>query len=95
MKENSDPDFLVLLYSALFTCINEQKEWTLGEKIVDEAFTYVPATHQKVLWEAKMLYLSKLGKNVLNAIANMKEGNAALQAKVWVKLARSSALEID
>ena len=23
MKENSDPDFLVLLYSALFTCINE------------------------------------------------------------------------
>jgi len=25
-----------------------------------------------------MLYLSKLGKNVLNAIANMKEGNAAL-----------------
>lgn len=42
-----------------------------------------------------MLYLSKLGKNVLNAISNMKEGNATLQAKVWVKLARSSALEID
>lgn len=45
MKENSDPDFLVLLYSALFTCINEQKEWTLGEKIVDEAFTYIPANN--------------------------------------------------
>ena len=42
-----------------------------------------------------MLYLSKLGKNVLNAIANMKEGNASLQAMVWVKLARSSTLEID
>jgi hypothetical protein len=25
-----------------------------------------------------MLYLSKLGKNVLNAISNMKEGNASL-----------------
>jgi len=25
-----------------------------------------------------MLYLSKLGKNVLNAIANMKEGNSSL-----------------
>lgn len=87
LKESSDPDYLVLYYSALFSCISEQKEWNLGEKIVDEAFTYVPSTHQKVLWESKMLYLSKLGKNVLNAIANMKEGNASLQAMVWVKLA--------
>lgn len=87
-KENSDPDFLVLFYHGLFTCISEQKEWKLGEKVVDEAFNYVPQTHQKVLWEAKALYLSKLGKNVLNAISNMKEGDATLQAKVWVKLAK-------
>lgn len=77
-KEISDPDFLTLFYSALFSCINEQMEWHLGEKIVDEAFTYIPKTHQKVLWEAKILYISKLGKNVLNAISNMKEGNATL-----------------
>ena len=87
-KENNDPEFLVLFYHGLFTCITEQKEWKLGEKIVDEAFTYVPQTHQKVLWEAKAMYLSKLGKNVLNAISNMKEGDASLQAKVWVKLAK-------
>lgn len=42
-----------------------------------------------------MLYLSKLGKNVLNAISNMKEGNATMQAKVWVKLARSSASALE
>ena len=84
--ENNDADFLVLLYSALFTCIAEQKEWKLGETIVEEAFTYMPQTHQKVLWEAKMLFLSKLGKNVLSAISNMKESNASLMAKVWVKL---------
>ena len=87
-KENNDPEFLVLFYHGLFTCITEQKEWKLGEKVVDEAFTYVPQTHQKVLWEAKAMYLSKLGKNVLNAISNMKEGDASLQAKVWVKLAK-------
>lgn len=86
---------MVLLYSALFTCISENREWKLGETIVDAAFDYVPQTHQKVLWEAKMLYLSKLGKNVLQAISNMKEGNAALQAKVWIKLARSSANEFE
>ena len=32
----------------------------------------------------------KLGKNVLSAISNMKESNASLMAKVWVRLARSS-----
>jgi uncharacterized Zn finger protein len=38
-----------------------------------------------------MNFLSKLGKNVLNAISNMKENNPSLMAKVWVRLARSSA----
>lgn len=42
VRENNDPDFLVLLYSALFTCIAEQKEWKLGERIVEEAFQYFP-----------------------------------------------------
>ena len=91
VKEDSDPEFLSLLYSALFLCIQEQKDWKLGEKIVEEAFQYVPQAHQKVLWEAKMNFLSKLGKNVLSAISNMKESNASLMAKVWVKLARSSS----
>lgn len=95
MQENSDPDFLALLYSALFLCIQEQKDWKLGEKIVEEAFQYVPQSHQKVLWEAKMNFLSKLGKNVLSAISNMKESNASLMAKVWVKLARSSAQDLE
>ena len=90
-QETSDPDFLALLYSALFLCIAEQQDWKLGEKMVEEAFAYIPQTHQKVLWEAKMNFLSKLGKNVLSAISNMKESNASLMAKVWVKLARSSA----
>jgi len=38
VREDSDPDFLSLLYSALFLCIQEQKDWKLGEKIVEEAF---------------------------------------------------------
>jgi len=42
-----------------------------------------------------MLFLSKLGKNVLSAISNMKEGNGSLMAKVWVKLARSSAKQLE
>jgi hypothetical protein len=42
-----------------------------------------------------MLFLSKLGKNVLSAISNMKESNGSLMAKVWVKLARSSSNQLE
>jgi len=42
VKEASDPDFLTLFYSALFQCIAEDKDWKLGEKITEEAFSYVP-----------------------------------------------------
>ena len=42
-----------------------------------------------------MNFLSKLGKNVLSAISNMKESNASLMAKVWVRLARSSSNELE
>jgi hypothetical protein len=95
VQENSDPEFLSLYYNALFQCISEQRDWKLGEKITEEAFSYVPQTHQKVLWEAKMNFLSKLGKNVLSAISNMKESNASLMAKVWVRLARSSSNQLE
>ena len=81
---------MTLFYTAFFQVIAESKDWKPGEKIVDETFKYMPNTHHKVLWEAKMLFLSKLGKNVLSSISNMKESNASLMAKVWVRLARSS-----
>mmetsp|Transcript_23217 Transcript_23217/g.22767 ORF Transcript_23217/g.22767 Transcript_23217/m.22767 type:complete len:86 (+) Transcript_23217:3368-3625(+) len=42
-----------------------------------------------------MLFLSKLGKNVLSAISNMKENNASLMAKIYVKLARSSSNQME
>ena len=37
-----------------------------------------------------MIFLSRQGKNEMHAIANMKETDVSLQAKVWVKLARES-----
>ena len=37
-----------------------------------------------------MIFMSKQGKNELQAIANMKEADASLQSKVWVRLARAS-----
>ena len=37
-----------------------------------------------------MIFMSKQGKNELQAISNMKEVDASLQAKLWVKVARVS-----
>ena len=53
-------------------------------------FELVPKAQQKPVWEAKMIFMSKQGKNELQAISNMKEADASLQAKVWIRLARAS-----
>lgn len=53
-------------------------------------FSLVPKNLQKSIWEAKMVFMSKQGKNELQAISNMKEADPSLQAKLWVKLARIS-----
>lgn len=37
-----------------------------------------------------MIFMSKQGKNELQAISNMKETDVSLQAKLWIKLARVS-----
>jgi hypothetical protein len=37
-----------------------------------------------------MIFMSKQGKNELQAISNMKEADASLQSKIWIRLARAS-----
>ena len=54
------------------------------------AFELIPKHLQRTLWESKMVFLSKQGKNELQAINNMKEPDVTLQAKLWIKLARTS-----
>ncbi len=37
-----------------------------------------------------MIFMSKQGKNELVAINNMKEGDASLMSKIWIRLARTT-----
>ena len=53
-------------------------------------FELIPKNLQKSIWEAKMIFMSKQGKSELQAISNMKESDASLQAKLWLRLARAS-----
>lgn len=58
--------------------------------MADMVFELIPKPMQKPIWEAKMIFMSKQGKNELQAISNMKEQDPSLQAKIWIRLARAS-----
>eukprot|EP00742_Colponemidia_sp_Colp-10_P008157 GILJ01008813.1.p1 GENE.GILJ01008813.1~~GILJ01008813.1.p1 ORF type:complete len:2651 (-),score=491.70 GILJ01008813.1:182-7681(-) len=93
--EETDMELRVCLYRGLFDCICTTEEWARGEMLVDEAFQHVPVHLQRVLWEARMEFLSKQGKDVAAAMVKMKEASPVLQALVWVKLARASSNPLD
>mmetsp|Transcript_632 Transcript_632/g.1142 ORF Transcript_632/g.1142 Transcript_632/m.1142 type:complete len:1749 (+) Transcript_632:55-5301(+) len=90
-NERDDPDFLLVFFRSIVEAFTVGEKWAEGERIVEKAFNIVPATHQKLLWEAQMLFLTKQRKNVTSYLTRLKESNPLLQAKVWVKLARSAA----
>ena len=81
---------MLFLAEVFFQAAKENAKYELGEIVADMTFTLIPRNLQRKLWEAKMIFLSRQGKNEMHAIANMKETDVSLQAKVWVKLARES-----
>lgn len=63
LKEKSETDLLLLLSQLLFKAALENKEYKIGETTADMLFELVPKNMQKSLWEAKMIFMSKQGKN--------------------------------
>ena len=90
VREVTEPDLILLLAKLLSLSALENQDYQNGEKAVDMAFELVPKALQKSLWESKMIFMSKQGKNELQAISNMREADASLQSKIWLKLARAS-----
>ena len=90
VKESTDYDLRVSLYEILFNCCADTNDWTRGSKVVAEAFQRVPVSHQKSLWEAKVIFDSKLGKDVAAGLHRMKSNDRSVQARAWITLARSS-----
>ncbi len=56
--------------------------------VADVMLEMLPKGLQRSVWEAKMSFMSKQGKNELQAISSIKEADPSLQAQLWVKLAR-------
>jgi len=67
-------------------------DWDNATKIVMEAFTHVPTSLQKPLWQWRVIAMSKKGKSVLDGLQKLKEGDPSLQAQVYGVLARASTI---
>jgi len=91
----SDPEFMLLFYSLFCECINEIKDWALGEQIIGEALKILPQSVHHFLLEHKLSYHSKLGKNFLESLNSVDEKDVVTKAKLFAKLARSSKNKAD
>ena len=98
----SDSEFLLLFFSLFCHCINETKNWSLGEKIISEAIKIIPSNYQHFLLEHKLFYYSKQGKSFLQNInSGPSQGSSGgdkdvlTKAKLFTKLARSSTNKSD
>jgi len=87
----SHSDFRVNLYILLFECYTDAEDWNGGLAAVNEAFMSIPASFQRPLWQRRVVFMSKLGKGVLDGMQKMKESDPVLQARIWVILARSAS----
>jgi len=73
LKEDSEPDLLLLLSQLFFKIAWENEHYKTGEAVADMMLDLLPKTMQRSVWEAKMGFMSKQGKNELQAISSIKE----------------------
>jgi hypothetical protein len=66
-------------------------DWNSAMSIVNKSFENTPSSLQKPLWKWRVIVMSKKGKSVLDGLQKLKEGDPALQARVYAILARSAS----
>lgn len=90
-----DPGFMLLFYSFFCLCINETKDWNLGEQVISEGLKMIPNSLHHFLLEHKLFYYSKLGKSFLQNLQGGDDKDVTTKAKLFTKLARSSQNKMD
>lgn len=70
-QEDSEGLLQQHLFVLLFECLGDAERWADGLKAVNRAFSHVPATLQRPLWQYKVVFLSKLGRSALDGLAKV------------------------
>lgn len=95
-KESHDAYLLrTELYVLLSQCHADATNWTNGLQVVEEAFATLPSIYHDRLWNHRLMFQSKLGQDVTQALMALKSKNPLLQARLWTSLARLAALPSD
>ena len=63
---------MLLLAQLYFKAAWENALYKQGEEVTEMALELLPKNLQKSVWEAKMSFMSKQGKNELQAISSIK-----------------------
>lgn len=91
----SDGQLCLDLYKLLLQCLADERDWQRGLEVVEEAFSHVPQSLQRPLWQTRVLFTSNLGKDAAAGLVKMKSGSVEAQARAWLALARNAAVPAD
>eukprot|EP00736_Rhodelphis_marinus_P008054 Rmarinus@m.2965 len=89
-SQSVDAHLHVLLYKILFECLRDREQWDEGVRVANEALKVLPRSQHKVVWESKIFFSLKLGRNVSVDLARLKDAHPIVQARVWQVVAREA-----
>jgi hypothetical protein len=61
------------MYAVALQCLADGSQFDAGLKLAEEAFSALPPTYSAELWSSRLLFQSKLGRDVTLSLAAMRE----------------------
>ena len=89
---DSDLALYIQFYALLFECLASEERWADGATYADEAFRLLPPSAHRALWEHRIGFLTRLGKDAVKALGHVGDYEESLQARIWLTLAESSPM---
>lgn len=62
-KQDGEGDLVLLLAGVVMKAVQVGADAKVGEEVIDMMLQIVPRNMQRVLWESKMVFMAKQGKN--------------------------------
>lgn len=78
------------LYVLLFECLADAGKWGEGLEATAQSLRVLPASCHKDLWDFRIQFMGKNGKDTSGEMLKVKESGAEMVAKVWTTLAQAT-----
>jgi hypothetical protein len=94
-KSPSSFPILARMFALNLHCLGLSSDWNTGLQVTSKAFAQLPPAFHDLLWKSRLLFESKLGKDVTLSLSGMRQKDPLLRAKLWLSIARMSSAYID